>query len=65
MGYFKQQLISEQVEVGDRVPAPKPASEHVALQTPYTYTKQSRSFTGWALVIFALSFGLALIVSVI
>lgn len=30
MGYFKNQLIAEQVELGDRVPAPRPAATHVA-----------------------------------
>lgn len=34
MGYWKNQLIAEQVEVGDRLPAPKPASAHVALALP-------------------------------
>jgi len=33
MGYFKNQLIAEQVELGDRVPAPKPAWHHVAWDT--------------------------------
>src|SRR6056297_3639474 len=32
MGYFKNKLIEQQVELGDRVPAPKPAADHVALQ---------------------------------
>ena len=31
MGAFKNQLIAEQVEEADRVPAPKPATSHVAL----------------------------------
>lgn len=30
MGYHKNQLIADQVELGDRIPAPKPASSHVA-----------------------------------
>ena len=30
MGYFKNQLIADQVELGDRIPAPKPATDHVA-----------------------------------
>ena len=30
MGGFKNQIIASQVEVGDRVPAPRPASSHVA-----------------------------------
>lgn len=32
MGYHKQQLIADQVEVGDRLPAPIPARHHVALR---------------------------------
>ena len=31
MGYFKNQLIADQVEEADRVPAPKPATSHVSL----------------------------------
>lgn len=31
MGAFKNQLIAEQVEEADRVPAPKPATSHVSL----------------------------------
>lgn len=38
MGYHKQLLIANQVEVGDRVPAPKPATSHVA----YHYGMLSR-----------------------
>lgn len=30
MGYHKNQLIADQVELGDRIPAPKLASSHVA-----------------------------------
>lgn len=30
MGAFKNQIIASQVEVGDRVPAPRPATSHVA-----------------------------------
>lgn len=30
MGYHKNQLIADQIELGDRIPAPKPASSHVA-----------------------------------
>lgn len=30
MGGFKNELIAAQVEVGDRVPSPRPASSHVA-----------------------------------
>ena len=36
MGYFKNQLIAEQVELGDRVPNPKPATDHVAYPTRKT-----------------------------
>lgn len=30
MGYHKNLLIAEQIEVGDRIPDPKPATEHIA-----------------------------------
>lgn len=30
MGYFKNQLIADQVELGDRVPPPIPARRHLA-----------------------------------
>ena len=33
MGYFKQQQIASMVEAGDRVPAPKPVTHHVAYPT--------------------------------
>lgn len=33
MGYFKNELIAQQVELGDRIPAPKPATIHVAWDT--------------------------------
>lgn len=58
MGYFKNQLIAEQVELGDRLPAPKPARSHVAwdtrrnaLQAEEWASKRSkyarRVFWGW------------------
>lgn len=34
MGYHKNQIIAGQVEVGDRVPSPKPASAHISAQYP-------------------------------
>lgn len=40
MGYYKQNEIETQVEEADRVPAPKPASVHVALQ-PRPITRKS------------------------
>ena len=40
MGYYKNKLIEQQVELGDRVPAPKPASEHAVFYVP----AQSRRF---------------------
>jgi hypothetical protein len=40
MGYYKQEEIENQVELGDRVPAPKPASIHVAIQ-PRPVTRKS------------------------
>lgn len=36
MGYYKNLLIEQQIELGDRVPAAKPASEHTALQNVST-----------------------------
>lgn len=36
MGYFKNQLIADQVELGDREPEPLPATRHVAYPTPET-----------------------------
>jgi len=36
MGYFKNQLIANQVELGDRIPEPKPATTHVALSRRQT-----------------------------
>lgn len=32
MGGHKQQLIADQVELGDRIPAPIPARQHVAMR---------------------------------
>jgi hypothetical protein len=32
LGYFKNELIAQQVEEADRIPAPIPASRHVSLQ---------------------------------
>lgn len=42
MGYFKNQLIANQVELGDRVPAPKPATDHIALQGEHYTPKQKQ-----------------------
>lgn len=42
MGYYKNQLIAQQVEVGDRLPQPKPAREHIALREP-------SAVSGWRL----------------
>jgi len=42
MGYFKNQLIAQQVEEADRIPAPKPASEHVAFPTRRSRTQARR-----------------------
>jgi hypothetical protein len=32
LGYYKQQEIASEVELPERVPAPRPASSHVTLQ---------------------------------
>jgi len=37
MGFHKQQLIADQVELGDRVPAPKPAASHVAYSSSIAF----------------------------
>lgn len=37
MGYFKQLEIANQVEVGDRIPAPKSATTHAAYPTRKLY----------------------------
>lgn len=44
MGYFKNELIADQVEVGDRIPAPKPARMHVAYDT----RRNARATAEWA-----------------
>lgn len=33
MGYFKNEIIANQVEEADRMPAPRPATSHVAFPT--------------------------------
>ena len=42
MGYYKNQQIGQQVEVADRVPAPKPVTHHVAWPT-VTYSPKAAS----------------------
>ena len=42
MGYHKNQLIAEQVEEADRIPAPKPATSHVAFPTRRSRKQASR-----------------------
>jgi hypothetical protein len=46
MGALKNQLIAEQVEVGDRIPAPKPATSHVAFPERRLQRKVEREFRG-------------------
>jgi hypothetical protein len=42
MGYYKNKAIEEQVEVGDRFPAPKPAKEHYGYGDYGTYPPLAR-----------------------
>lgn len=63
MGYFKNQIIANQVELGDRIPEPKPASSHVAnmglvsrrmlrdLQQEQTDAHRGKLFSGIALAL--------------
>jgi len=69
MGYFKNKLIEQQVELGDR--QPKPAADHVALQRPeldLTSYKDRRagsaSWFGFLLIGFSIGFGAGIIVGV-
>lgn len=65
MGYFKNQIIADQVELGDRLPAPKPAADHVALQGPTLTPDRARSgfrWAGWLLI--GMSVGFAIGVAV-
>ena len=43
MGYYKNKLIEQQVELGDRVPAPKPASEHAVFYVPVESRRFARA----------------------
>lgn len=40
MGYFKNQLIADQVELGDRVPPPISARRHLAYPQPESWTRK-------------------------
>jgi hypothetical protein len=56
MGYYKQKQIGGQVEVADRVPAPRPASSHVSLVvTRREMRKPSRDYVN--LVMLGAMFG--------
>jgi len=58
MGYYKQQLIAKQVEVGDRVPAPKPASTHIGWnqRIPSPVTKTRHAYNASVVLMFAVGF---------
>jgi hypothetical protein len=43
MGYFKQLEIADQVEIADRIPAPKPATTHVSYPTRRLYREIERA----------------------
>jgi len=57
MGYFKNKLIEQQVELGDR--EPKPATDHVALQQPELNPYNDRD-AGWASPVGFLLIGLSI-----
>lgn len=50
MGYFKNELIAQDIEVGDRIPAPVPAYAHVALTRRNLRGVESVMFTRRAYV---------------
>lgn len=58
MGYLKQELIAGQVEVGDRVPPPRPAQSHLAwnqqITAPVMHTRKAYRWT--MLVVLAVGF---------
>jgi hypothetical protein len=43
MGYFKNRIIANQVELGDRIPAPRSAKSHVAYQHGITSRRWLRA----------------------
>lgn len=45
MGAFKNQIIAGQVEVGDRIPAPRPATSHVAFPERRMRRQVEREFS--------------------
>lgn len=70
MGYFKNEIIANQVELGDRVPDLKPATSHIALTRRQTRDARNaarerarewqRATRGliWAGALIGLTFGL-------
>ena len=58
MGYYKQQLIAGQVEVGDRVPTPKPASTHIGWnqRIPSPVTKTRYAYNTSVVLMFSVGF---------
>ena len=57
MGFFKNELIEQQVEVGDRVPKPKPAETHVAWShVPNVEPHEYREKGDWTVIVGLLAF---------
>lgn len=47
MGYFKNQELEQVIEVGDRIPAPKPAHKHIAYPTRRSIRAARNRATQW------------------
>ena len=47
MGYFKNQELEQVIEVGDRIPAPVPANQHIAYPTRRSIRDARNRATQW------------------
>jgi len=47
MGYYKNKELEQVIEVGDRVPAPKPATEHIAYPHRRSIRETRHRATQW------------------
>lgn len=47
MGYYKNKELEQVIEVGDRVPAPKPAREHIAYPNRKSMREIRHRATQW------------------
>jgi hypothetical protein len=66
MGYYKQQAIAAEVELPERVPAPRPASSHITLQVRRReMRKPARDYTTVTVLgAMAVMFGLGVVLGV-